>query len=108
VDDGHRVGRRHRQERREGRHERRLRKAVEQGVGVFINSKTKTRDYKVVYDKILAESVGYVKESKVDKVVTDSEKTTVTVTALVSTKKFEKDWESIVHTVREKDNPACS
>ena len=82
-----------------------LRKAVEQGVGVFINSKTKTRDYKVVYDKIIADAVGYVKESKVDKVVTDSEKTTVTVTALVSTKKFEKDWESIVHTVREKDNP---
>jgi hypothetical protein len=82
-----------------------LRKAVEQGVGVFINSKTKTRDYKVVYDKIIADAVGYVKESKVEKVVVGADQTTVTVTCVVSTKKFEKDWSDIVHTVRQKDNP---
>jgi hypothetical protein len=82
-----------------------LRKAVEQGCGVFLNSKTKTRDYKVVYDKIIADAVGYVKESKVDKVEVGADQTTVTVTAVVSTKKFEKDWSDIVHTVRQKDNP---
>jgi hypothetical protein len=82
-----------------------LRKAVEQGCGVFIVSKSKTRDFKLAYDKIIADAVGYVKESKVDSVKVDSEKTTVTVTALVSTQKFEKAWADIIHTVRQKDNP---
>ena len=65
-----------------------LRKAVEQGCGVFLVSKSKTRDYKLVYDKIIADAVGYVKESKVDKVVVDGDQTNVTVTCVVSTKKF--------------------
>jgi hypothetical protein len=82
-----------------------LRKAVEQGCGVFLVSKSKTRDFKLAYDKIIADAVGYVKESKVDKVAVDAEKTTVTVTALVSTQKFEKAWADIIHTVRQKDNP---
>lgn len=82
-----------------------LRKAVEQGCGVFLISKSKTRDYKLAYDKIIADAVGYVKEYKEDSVKTDGGTTTVTVSCLVSTKKFETDWASIVHTVREKDNP---
>ena len=82
-----------------------LRKAVEQGCGVFLVSRSKTRDYKLVYDKIIADAVGYVKEYKEDKVSTDAEKTTVTLSALVSTKKFEKDWADIIHTVRQRDNP---
>lgn len=82
-----------------------LRKAVEQGCGVFLASRSKARDYKLVYDKILAEAVGYVKEHKVDSVKVGADATTVTVSALVSTVKFEKDWSSILHTVRERDNP---
>ena len=39
------------------------------------------------------------------KSTTRPEVTTVTVTCVVSTKKFETDWASIIHTVREKDNP---
>jgi hypothetical protein len=82
-----------------------LRKAVEQGCGVFLTSRSKTRDYKLVYDKIIADAVGYVKEYKEVSVKADAEKTTVSVNALVSTKKFETDWTNIVHTVRERDNP---
>ncbi len=82
-----------------------LRKAVEQGCGVFLMSKSKTRDYKLVYDKIIADAVGYVKESKVDSVKVGPDTTTVTMTVTVSTRKFEKDWADIVHTVRQRDNP---
>ena len=82
-----------------------LRKAVEQGCGVFLASRSRTRDYKLIYDKIIADAVGYVKEYKVGKVVTGDGKTTVTVTALVSTRRFRDNWASILHTIRQKENP---
>ena len=82
-----------------------LRKAVEQACGVFLVSRSKTRDYKLIYDKIIADAVGYVKEYKVGKVVTGGGETRVTVTALVSTRRFRDDWAAILHTIRQKDNP---
>ena len=82
-----------------------LRKAVEQACGVFIKAQTKSQDYKAVYDKIFANTVGYVREHKVISVSTDDEKTTARIRARVSTKKFEKDWAAIAHTVDQENNP---
>lgn len=82
-----------------------LRKAVEQACGTFLSSETKAQDYKAVYDKIFADTVGYVIEHKVGKVVVDGNVTKVTVTARVSTQKFEKDWAVIRHTVTQENNP---
>jgi hypothetical protein len=84
-----------------------LRKAVEEACGVFIKAQTKTKDYQAVYDKVLANTVGYVLEYKVTNTRVDkgNEITFVTVRALVSTKKFEESWASIAHTVNQEGNP---
>ena len=82
-----------------------LRKAVEEACGVFLKAQTKTRDYKTVYDKIFANTVGYVVEHKVLKTWTDEEKTFATVRVRVSTQKFRKNWAVIAHTVEQENNP---
>ncbi len=82
-----------------------LRKAVEEACGVFLKAQTKTRDYKTVYDKIFANTVGYVVEHKVLKTWTDEEKTFATVRVRVSTRKFRKNWAVIAHTVEQENNP---
>jgi len=82
-----------------------LRKAVEQGCGVFIKAQSQTRNYKVIYDKIFADAVGYVREYKVVKVWTGQKMTHVTIRAFVSAQKFEKDWATIAHTVHREGNP---
>lgn len=84
-----------------------LRKAVEQACGVFIAGQTKTKDFQTVYDKVLANTAGYVLEYKVAKTNVDkaNEITFVTVRALVSTKKFEENWASIAHTLIQENNP---
>ena len=61
-----------------------LRKAVEEACGVFLKAQTKIRDYQTVYDKIFANTVGYVVEHKVLKTWTDEEKTFATVRVRVS------------------------
>ena len=84
-----------------------LRKAVEQACGVFIKGQTKTKDYQTVYDKVLANTAGYVLEFTVTKVSVNKDDgiTSVTVRALVSTKKFEESWASIAHTINQEGNP---
>lgn len=82
-----------------------LRKAVEQACGVFLTAKSKAEDYKITYDKVFANAVGYVKEHKVLKTEQAGGVTRVTVRALVSTQKFEKDWAVIAHTVNQEGNP---
>ena len=82
-----------------------LRKAVEEACGVFLTAQTKTRDYQTVYDKIFANTVGYVVEHKVIKTWTDEEKTFATVRVRVSTQKFRKNWAVIAHTVEQENNP---
>lgn len=42
-----------------------LRKAVEQAVGTLVSSDTLTEQYKVIHDKILAQTTGYVKRYKI-------------------------------------------
>ena len=82
-----------------------LRTAVEEACGVFLTAQSKTEDYRAVYDKVLANAVGYVRQHKVDKVSVDQGVTTVKVRARVSTRKFEQDWAGIRHTVNQENNP---
>ncbi|MFH0788505.1 MAG: flagellar assembly protein T N-terminal domain-containing protein [Pseudomonadota bacterium] len=42
-----------------------LRKAVEQAVGTLVSSNTLTEQYKVIHDKILAQTTGYVQRYKI-------------------------------------------
>ncbi|MBF0226860.1 MAG: hypothetical protein HQK76_15530 [Desulfobacterales bacterium] len=41
------------------------RTAVEQGIGVLIDSETLTKNYEVIYDKVLAKAQGYIKSYKI-------------------------------------------
>ena len=84
---------------------RALRAAVEQACGVFLKAQSKTRDYKVVYDKIFADTVGYVREYKLVKTYVQDQKTYAKVNARVSTRKFAQDWAAIAHTVNQENNP---
>lgn len=82
-----------------------LRTAVEEACGVFLTAQSESRDYKTVYDKVLADAVGYVREYKVLSTQTVGEVTVAKVRALVSTRKFEQDWAAIAHTVERENNP---
>ncbi|GAB4423558.1 MAG: hypothetical protein OHK0032_18530 [Thermodesulfovibrionales bacterium] len=42
-----------------------LRKAVEQAVGTLVSSDTMTENYKVIHDKILAQTTGYIERYKI-------------------------------------------
>jgi len=82
-----------------------LRNAVERACGVFIKARSKTDSYQAVYDKIFADTVGYVREHDKPKITRDGEKTVAVVRARVSTKKFSEDWARIAHTVEGENNP---
>ena len=83
-----------------------LRTAVEQACGVFIRAQSKTENYQAVYDKVLADTVGYViKYNVVGNPIVEDGNTTVKVKALVSTRKFEESWADIAHTVNQENNP---
>ena len=82
-----------------------LRKAVEETCGVFIRAQSKTEDYKAVYDKVIANTAGYVLDYKVLSTKHTEDTTTVKVRAHVSTVKFEEDWARIAHTIHQEGNP---
>ncbi|MFP4106299.1 MAG: hypothetical protein ACLFVU_09435 [Phycisphaerae bacterium] len=82
-----------------------LRKAVEESCGTFIRARTETENYTVVYDRIFADAVGYVVEHKVLKNYSMAGMSYAVVRARVSTKKFQKDWSLIAHTVARMGNP---
>ncbi|MBN1555450.1 MAG: hypothetical protein JXA11_11950 [Phycisphaerae bacterium] len=82
-----------------------LRRAVEQACGVFLTSESKSKNYKGVYDQVFADAVGYVKEYDVDKTWIQDGAFHAKVTALVSTRKFEKDWAVIAHTYAQEKYP---
>ena len=82
-----------------------LRKAVEQSCGVFLKAQSQTSRYKLVYDKIFANTVGFVREHKVLRAWPGDGKTFVRIRALVSTQKFQKDWAAIAHTIHRAGNP---
>ena len=66
----------------------------------------KTEDYKAVYDKVFANTAGYVKKYKHRQEAVEDGKTAAAVQALVSKQKFEEDWANIAHTVRQMQQPA--
>lgn len=82
-----------------------LRKAVEETCGVFIRAQSKTEDYQAVYDKIVANTAGYVLDHKVLETKRTADTTTVKVRAHVSTVKFEEDWARIAHTIIQEGKP---
>jgi hypothetical protein len=82
-----------------------LRKCVEKACGVFLTSKTKTQDYKTVYDKVFANTAGYVLEYKIVKQTTEDETSKATVRARVSTVKFEEEWARVAHTIAQEGYP---
>jgi len=82
-----------------------LRKAVEEACGTFIRAQTKVEDYQAVYDKVIANTAGYVLEHRVLKVTKKDGVTEVQVRARVSTVKFEEAWANAAHTIEQAGNP---
>ena len=82
-----------------------LRKAVEQACGTFISAQSQTKDYKLVYDKVFANTVGYVREHRTPSIWTEGKVTYAKLDARVSTRKFEQSWATIAHTVAREGNP---
>ena len=81
------------------------RKAVEQTCGTFLKAQTKTKNYQVVYDKIFANAVGYVREHEVVKKWTVDDRSFCKIRARVSTQHFEEEWATIAATVDREGNP---
>ncbi len=71
-----------------------MRKAVEQGCGVFIQSKSVTKDFVLVKDQIISESKGFVTNHKVvsSKYDPNQQMATVTIQATVSKKLLISKW----------------
>lgn len=82
-----------------------LRQAVEEACGVFLTTQSQAVNYQAVYDKVLANAVGYVREYEVLNVWTEDGQTYAKVHARVSTQQFEEDWATIAHTVDQENNP---
>jgi len=82
-----------------------LRQAVEQACGVFLTSESEAVNYQAVYDKIFADTVGFVREHEVLRTWTEDGKTYAKVRVRVSTQQFAEDWAVIAHTVNQENNP---
>ena len=59
-----------------------LRRAVEQGVGVFIKSKTEVENFQVIEDKVFSRAKGYVSKYDVIKSTKENEEWSVTIKAI--------------------------
>jgi len=85
-----------------------LRKAVEQGVGVALTSRTETLDSAVAYDQIITRSEGYVKtyteQEKGNDKLTGMWK--VTLVCEVSTGRIQSDWAGIQELLAKKGKPS--
>jgi hypothetical protein len=86
-----------------------LRKAVEQGIGTFITSRTEVKDFAVISDKILSESRGYIKEYKIIKEGKEEgengELTWVEIEAVVKLSKLRGDWDELKFYLKQKGDP---
>ncbi len=82
-----------------------LRKAVEQGLGVVVTSRTETLDYAVAFDKIIAKSSGYVKSYTVKESKREGGVHAVTIEAIVSTGKIQTEWADIQMLIEKKGRP---
>ncbi|MCI0343517.1 MAG: hypothetical protein L0216_20615 [Planctomycetales bacterium] len=82
-----------------------LRKAVEQGAGVVVASRTETLDNAVAFDKIIAKASGYVKSYTVKEKGRDGGAHVVTIEAVVSTGKIQSDWAETQMLIEKKGRP---
>jgi hypothetical protein len=82
-----------------------LRKAVEEGVGIILNSETIAQDFRLIQDTILTNSKGYIKEYKI---VHEGQRGwiyTVTIDAKIAQNLLKSDLETIRHIQERKGNP---
>jgi len=71
-----------------------FRRAVEQAVGVMIESESVVNNFELVKDKICSQSAGYIKKYSITKENFDGDICTVEIKALVSKVKLEKGLDS--------------
>jgi hypothetical protein len=86
------------------------RKAIEQGVGTFIQSQTEVENYAVIYDKIISNTEGYIDEYKVvkegiDNPGTKKAMTWVIIEAVVKLGELKDDWKTLAFLIKKKGNP---
>ncbi|MEW6417299.1 MAG: flagellar assembly protein T N-terminal domain-containing protein [Nitrospirota bacterium] len=81
-----------------------LRKAVEQAVGTLVSSDTMAENYKVIHDKILAQTTGYVEKYKVLSETQDGELYRIKVQAEVGRDNLMNDLRALglLHVLKEK------
>lgn len=82
-----------------------LRKAVEQGVGTFINAETTVEQARLIEDRIYAESRGYIQRYEVIHEGPKEDIYEVKISALVKMEKLADDLQSIGLLIRKKRNP---
>lgn len=88
-----------------------LRKAVEQGVGTFVQSKTEVKNYSVIYEKIVSQTRGYIASYKeIDKGVENADnpkraRSWVKIEAVVSLGFLKSDWQQLAFLLEQKGNP---
>jgi hypothetical protein len=81
------------------------RKAVEQAVGVLMSSESVVENYELVSDRILAQSVGYIKTYQVLDEKKEGNEYRVRIKAEIGMGALEKDVAAIQHLIRQKGNP---
>ncbi len=81
-----------------------LRKAVEQAVGTLVSSDTMAENFKVIHDKILAQTTGYVERYKILSEMQDGELYKVKVQAEVGKDNLTNDLRALglLHVLKEK------
>ncbi len=81
-----------------------LRKAVEQAVGTAVSSDTMTENYKVIHDKILAQTAGYIERYKVISEGAQGDVYRVTIQAEVGKANLMDDLRALglLHVLKEK------
>lgn len=81
-----------------------LRKAVEQAVGAIISSDTMSENYRVVHDKILAQTAGYVKRYRIISEGADAEVFRVRVEVEIGSANLMDDLRAfgLLHVLKEK------
>lgn len=82
-----------------------LRKAVEQGVGAFVNSETKVEDFQLLSDKVYSQASDYVSSYHVIAEGRDSGLYRVTIRARVKLGKIDKELAAIDVPPREQGRP---
>ena len=82
-----------------------LRKAVEQGVGTFVETELTVEQQRLIEDRIYTESRGYVQRYKVLEERAGEDLYEVKISALVRMGKLAEDLQSIGLLIRKKQNP---